>query len=56
METEDEKKEKHIEETIRMMRKQAGKAAQRRPRNENPAPKRRKLTEGNEYKEARKQR
>ena len=36
-----------------MMRKQAGKAAQRRPGRENPAQKRRKINDDNEYEESR---
>ena len=36
-----------------MMRKQAGKSAQRRKGNENPAPKRRKTGEDNKYEESR---
>ena len=36
-----------------MMRKQAGKAAQRRPGRENPAPERRKINDDNEFEESR---
>ena len=42
-EKEDEEREKNIEEKIRILRKQAGKKAQRREKKENPAPNRKKI-------------
>ena len=41
----EEERESNIKEKIRMMRKQAGKSAQRRKGNENSAPERRKTKE-----------
>ena len=46
-EEKEEEKERNIEEKIRILRKNAGKAAKRRQRKETSAPKRRKLGEGN---------
>ena len=44
-----EEQEKNIEEKLKIMRKLAGKRTQRRKGQENPAPKRRKTGEDNEY-------
>ena len=52
-EEEDTEEERNIEEKIRMLRKRAGKASQRRHGKESSAPKRRKTGEMNEYKESR---
>ena len=52
-EDKEEERERNIEEKIRMMRKQEGKSAQRRKGKENPAPKRRKTGEENQYEESR---
>ena len=50
-EEKEEEKGRNIEEKIRILRKNSGKAAQRRQRKETSAPKRRKVGEGNEYEE-----
>ena len=54
MEDQEEQTERNIEEKIRILRKQAGKKTNRSSKFENPAAKRQKTNNGNEYLEKRK--